>query len=330
MTTLTQTPVRTAAQRAAVRDAERCEAEALEYPDEAVECLLDAANAWRAAGEPERAIAVLAEWPAWSDPLDAGMARVDIAESLYALGRDEQAEGLLAELHRERPVPGVCEMAAGLLAERADHRAALGWYDLALSGLSRAELASAMTRQGLFGMPQMILRGRADVRSRLGLPADELDEAVERTTEATLALLRATARELPTFPDTQELLASGRLLAGVQARALFWPRQELAAAQERWPELLEGDVEAYYRGLEHSWREVRGRSGRDLVLVPARVEPLAAHAEALGESVAESSTRHSYLQARQAIGDVASWPPARNDCCWCGSGTKYKKCCARG
>ncbi len=155
-------------------------------------------------------------------------------------------------------------------------------------------------------------------------------EAVGRAAEATLALRRATARELPTFPDTQELLASGRLLAGVQARTLFWPRQELAAAQERWPELLEGDVEAYYWGLEHSWREVRGRSGRNLVLVPARVEPLAAHAEALGESVTESSTRHSYLQARHELGDVASWPPARNDCCWCGSGAKYKKCCARG
>jgi len=21
------------------------------------------------------------------------------------------------------------------------------------------------------------------------------------------------------------------------------------------------------------------------------------------------------------------WPPGRNDPCWCGSGTKYKKCC---
>ena len=26
--------------------------------------------------------------------------------------------------------------------------------------------------------------------------------------------------------------------------------------------------------------------------------------------------------------DVVGWPPGRNERCWCGSGTKYKKCCA--
>lgn len=329
MTTLTQAPVRTEAQHAAVRQAERHEAEALDYPGEAADCLLDAADAWRTAGEPERAIAVLAGWPAWPDALDAGMARVDIIESLYVLGRDEQAEAALAELRRERPVPGVCEMAAGLLAERGDPRSALGWYELAVSGLSQAEVASATTRQGIFGMPRMILGGRADVRSRLGMPADELDEAVQRAADQTLALLQAAASGLRAFPDSVELLASGRLRPGVQARTLFWPRAELAAARERWPGLLDGDAEAYYRGLEQSWREVRGLSGRDLVLIPARVELLAAHAAALGQPVAESATRHSYLQERQALGDVASWPPGRNDRCWCGSEAKYKRCCAR-
>jgi uncharacterized protein YchJ len=26
-------------------------------------------------------------------------------------------------------------------------------------------------------------------------------------------------------------------------------------------------------------------------------------------------------------GGAISWPPPRNAPCWCGSGTKYKKCC---
>jgi uncharacterized protein YchJ len=26
--------------------------------------------------------------------------------------------------------------------------------------------------------------------------------------------------------------------------------------------------------------------------------------------------------------DVVAWPPGRNERCWCGSGVKYKKCCA--
>jgi uncharacterized protein YchJ len=24
-----------------------------------------------------------------------------------------------------------------------------------------------------------------------------------------------------------------------------------------------------------------------------------------------------------------AWPPPRNAACWCGSGSKYKKCCGR-
>jgi uncharacterized protein YecA (UPF0149 family) len=27
---------------------------------------------------------------------------------------------------------------------------------------------------------------------------------------------------------------------------------------------------------------------------------------------------------------VVSWPPGRNEQCWCGSGRKCKKCCAAG
>ena len=26
-------------------------------------------------------------------------------------------------------------------------------------------------------------------------------------------------------------------------------------------------------------------------------------------------------------GPMLAWPPGRNDPCWCGSRTKYKKCC---
>ena len=29
-----------------------------------------------------------------------------------------------------------------------------------------------------------------------------------------------------------------------------------------------------------------------------------------------------------AAGEAIAWPPGRNEPCWCGSGRKYKKCCA--
>ncbi|MGI5214477.1 SEC-C metal-binding domain-containing protein [Plantactinospora sp. CA-290183] len=36
--------------------------------------------------------------------------------------------------------------------------------------------------------------------------------------------------------------------------------------------------------------------------------------------------RYSETIAEQG---VIAWPPPRNGPCWCGSGTKYKKCCGR-
>lgn len=43
-----------------------------------------------------------------------------------------------------------------------------------------------------------------------------------------------------------------------------------------------------------------------------------------------ADTRSEYVMHRGATGDpdVIAWPPARNQPCWCGSGIKYKKCCA--
>jgi uncharacterized protein YecA (UPF0149 family) len=74
---------------------------------------------------------------------------------------------------------------------------------------------------------------------------------------------------------------------------------------------------------------VSERAGRSLELVPARVEPLAAYLARTGRDVAESATRHAFMVEQAAAGAVTSWPPGRNDPCWCGAGGKYKKCCAR-
>jgi uncharacterized protein YecA (UPF0149 family) len=42
---------------------------------------------------------------------------------------------------------------------------------------------------------------------------------------------------------------------------------------------------------------------------------------------AETCSRAAYEAAAQGRG--TPWPPGRNDPCWCGSGSKYKRCCGR-
>lgn len=308
------------------RRAAAVEAEAEAYPEERAECLLEAAQAWRLAGDPERAIAVLAEWPTWTDRLEAGRARVETAESLYALGRDDDAEQRLAALRADRPDLQVCNAAAELLVERGEWRGALGWYDLAVSTLSVAELTAATALEACFGGAALVLHGRAQVRAELGLGADMLDRSVPDPAELGRLLAEAGQR----FPTSSELLSdpAAESLAGARVRSLFWPAGELVAAAQAWPEVFEA-TEGYHRELELQFRQVSERAGRSLELVPARVEPLAGYLARTGRDVADAATRHGFMTEQAAAGAATSWPPDRNDACWCGSGSKYKKCCAR-
>ena len=68
------------------------EAEAGRHPDWAGELLLDAATAWRQAGEQERAIAVLRELVA-SGGEDGQFAQVLLAEAYFELAKEVAARG---------------------------------------------------------------------------------------------------------------------------------------------------------------------------------------------------------------------------------------------
>jgi hypothetical protein len=62
-------------------------------------------------------------------------------------------------------------------------------------------------------------------------------------------------------------------------------------------------------------------------LIPLTIAGLREFAAASGLDPARRSTRIAYLNALRADAPVLPWPPGRNAGCWCGSGTKYKKCC---
>jgi len=46
-----------------------------------------------------------------------------------------------------------------------------------------------------------------------------------------------------------------------------------------------------------------------------------------GENAGSGEGRSRLAAEIARTGRAFSWPPSRNDVCWCGSGRKYKKCC---
>ena len=61
-----------------------------------------------------------------------------------------------------------------------------------------------------------------------------------------------------------------------------------------------------------------------LTVSPLAVDELvAAEGERAGTGEARSELAVRILEEGRAL----TWPPARNDRCWCGSGRKYKQCC---
>ena len=90
--------------------------------------------------------------------------------------------------------------------------------------------------------------------------------------------------------------------------------------------------EAYAAGLDRTLRQSTGGvTGRNPVLVAITVADAEAFAAAERWQAAWPVT-HDQVAAAAVRDDPArgvAWPPGRNDPCWCGSGTKYKRCCGR-
>lgn len=209
-------------------------------------------------------------------------------------------------------VAGEAEFAA-LLAERGEDvqlllalgaaRSSAGHHEDALAALDRA-VAAARDH----GAPKELARAlaeRREARAELGLPPDEDDRLAPRPVVE------------PEAPPT--------------VWALGWfPREERAAALARWPDLADalGDADAYCRRMEAELRATRAATGRRPAIAPLRVAALLAFAEREGLDAGEPSARAHYAAELARRGELVAWPPSRNEPCWCGSGRKYKRCCA--
>jgi hypothetical protein len=133
------------------------EQDAVRYPGECYEILLEAAEAWQEAGEPDRAVAL------WLEVIeacgeDAGFARYELVELCFERGRDAEAWEHLRALDDGSADAGPAALVAELLARRGHDEAALQWFNRAIVALGADELA-AIGQPG--GTPLIVLvRGR--------------------------------------------------------------------------------------------------------------------------------------------------------------------------
>ncbi|MFD2468120.1 SEC-C metal-binding domain-containing protein [Amycolatopsis silviterrae] len=296
----------------AAETAAQLEAELEQYPEERGEILVEAAQAWRQAGDDDRAVALLTQAVAL-DGEEGGNARVELAEVLFDLGRTEQAQAQLEELRSQplsTPVP--YHLAAELMEYRGELPEAAAWFDLAAARLTKQELADRNAEFGFLTHASNIVTGRRRVRQALGLTPDELDESVQSA------------------PQWAEDLVGASAQPPGEVRVLFWPRAEIPRAHEAWPHLVEHtEADAIMADREKANRELSETGVARILMVPLTTAKLQEFATRTGLDPAEEDTRLACLNEIFEEGGALSWPPARNEPCWCGSGAKYKKCCGR-
>lgn len=278
-------------------------------PAETGYALLVAADILEQAGDLADALA-LATRAVAEQPDDNTFVRAVRGGLLLRLGRDDEG---LAELSELRPLLETDPDAVQLvqeLAESGHPETAVEWLTQALDTMvdrsrthqHESENAQDEAAAMIYGLTQR----RHDLREELGLPHDEYDNLADRLRDAA--------------SHAADALDDG------PATLLFWPKPEFDALLVRWPALAESyptTWDEHRAQIERALVDASGLGGGDLGVVTGSVEGLSAFA---GADPIDEETLDEYADSLDDAG-ITSWPPGRNDACWCGSGTKYKKCC---
>ncbi|WP_375503669.1 SEC-C metal-binding domain-containing protein [uncultured Jatrophihabitans sp.] len=210
---------------------------------------------------------------------------------------------------------------------------AIGEHDVALRWLTSGLELAIRTGDPERLVPQ--LRSlRAESLAALGKEPDEL-----QTVEPVMPPRLPAGFSAVPPPIASQRLAGHR--AGDVALAYAWlPADEFALIEQLWRDIATEDSMRdggrlvghgeYCRRLERTLREAADAGLRRLrvaTLRRAAFDHWVAEEGRGGED--EAALRAGYAAELSRCGvDVAAWPPGRNERCWCGSGVKYKKCCA--
>lgn len=293
------------------------EQDAVRYPEERGEILLEAAEQWKVAGEPDRAIAL------WRELIeaggeDAGYARHGLVELYFEQGRDPEAWEQLLSLEDDAVHGGPAGLIAELLAERGDDEAALSWYNKAIAALDADQVAAIGTPGDGPSVHAPLFFGRQECRRRLGLPTDEWDRVADVAEQNRLEFVRL----------LEEGARASTRPGPAETTMLVWQRDELRQAARRWPSVFRQDTIGHHAEVQRRMQTITEREGRaKITLILGSADGFATYLEETGEDPADEKVRLAYAERAHAQGRRLSWPPGRNEPCWCGSTRKYKKCC---
>ena len=156
-----------------------------------------------------------------------------------------------------------------------------------------------------------------------------------------MTFLREQERASQKRSPREEELAPEPTGGAVGTVALAWlPAGDYEQAVRLWPELAESDRVAgpdgplphpqYCRVMQQQLVEYAEAGMPGLAIAPVQVAPFTAWCAEQGHQPDSADARAEYAAHLAANADpgVIAWPPGRNQPCWCGSGRKYKKCCA--
>lgn len=132
--------------------------------------------------------------------------------------------------------------------------------------------------------------------------------------------------DLFTFKQDPTSIVEGDGVTTVWALSWF-PKDEWAKAIAQWPELLDAmpeDHEAYSQQVEANLKASAAKEPGSPDVAPLNVDDLLAE---FGDEAGELRSRGTMGANIARAGGAISWPPERNDQCWCQSGRKYKSCC---
>ena len=249
------------------------------------------------------------------------------AEILMRAGRVAEAESIWAAVLADTPDDVWLYNNAGLeYAHAGEHETALDWLT---DGL-RLALRTAD--------PEGLVDQLADLRQasldRLDRPADALQE------QAAGFLREKGQARSPWVEEPTSEPTNAAAHGPVDTVALAWlPAGDYEQAVKLWPELAASELVAgpdgplphrlYCRAMQQRLVELSQAGLPGLAIAPVRVAPFTAWCAEQGQQP-DSEARATYAAhlAAHAEPGMVSWPPDRNQPCWCGSGRKYKKCCA--
>ena len=292
------------------------------------ECYADLARSFDHRGRHDDAITAMerAIQHGWNGRPDG---QSDIAEFHLRAGRGERAAEIWGQLKAKEPDDVWLYNAAGLsYSEVGEHELAVAWLGEGIELAIRTD-----DPEGLVGQ---LSDARRVSLAALGREHDELERRVDPFLEQWRADERTRSRRFSLFsaiedatPPADAPLPEGHHGGEVPLALAWFPAGEYERAIDRWPDLAED-----WAGVPHpeysarldghaKWMRAHGVHVR--AVAPLHVDDYAAWCAESDED--PEYARAHYAAQRFADGEVTSWPPGRNEPCWCGSGRKYKKCC---